>query len=293
MEMLKKSFVILTAATLLTAVTACTKEDSDDNGISNPGSGGENPKSAFQTNCGTVIGGSLENPASPSDGFRSAVTVLGANLLSVNLPSGPLLVKLHGLGTPSDDVAASAQVILKSLATQEGIFIPADSECTTGSGKDSGALGQIFTVSGESYSEALLSRGLAEVRKDPCGGELIHTCYKALDDDASKKFAGEIGRLLWKPVADSDGRLAVHTEPYGASVKVNGELGTNQGAGNGYGSLARFPKAGCAYGGNVQVQVFNEKGAAYTFNGATTITIPNGCNRTCLEGGTIAQCSKS
>ena len=290
--MFRKNFVVLTAATLLTAVTACTKQDSDDSGGS--GGGGENPKSAFQTSCGTVIGGKLRNPASPSDGFRSAVTVLGANLVSVNLPSGPLLVKLHGLGAPSDDAkAASAQTILKSLATQEGIFIPADSGCTTGSGSSSGALGQMFTASGESYSEALLSRGLADVREDPCGGELIDSCYDALEEEASKKFAGEIGRLLWKPVSDSNGRLAVHTEPYGASVKVNGELGTNQGAGNGYGSLARFTKAGCAYGGNVQVQVFNEAGAAYTFNGSTTITIPNGCSRTCLEGGTLAQCSKS
>ena len=70
--------------------------------------------------------------------------------------------------------------------------------------------------------------------------------------------------------------------------------GTNQGPGNGYGSLARFSQPGCAYGANVQVKVIDERtGAAYTFNGSDTITIPNGCNRYCIKEGAIALCPKN
>lgn len=291
---MKSSAYKLALILAITCTAACT-QPGEENQKSAGGGGAAIPSGAFSTNCGTVVNGKLRNPPSPSDGFKSPVKVLGPNLLSINLPTGPLMVKLHNLGAPSNNAKASAAMrTLEDLATgEEGIFIPADSECSSALGsKTSGALGQVFTASGRSYSEALIARGQSQVSTDPCGGSLLKTCYEALEEDTAEKVAGEIGKLLWKPVSDSTGKLAVHSAPYGASVKVNGELGVDQGAGNGYGSLARFSKPGCAYGNNVQVQVFNSKGAAYTFNGATTITIPSGCSRTCLVGGTIAQCSK-
>ena len=275
------------------AISGCTKsEDGSESGGSGGGNG-DNTKSAFSTSCGTVSGGKLQNPASPSDGFRSPITVLGPNLLSVTLPTGPLMVKLHGLDAPYGSKGESAKAYLQALAVEEGIFIPADRDCTASLEGGVGALGQVFTASGKSYSESLITRGLASLESDPCGGDLLSTCYGALKEDTDSKIAGEVGRLLWKPVSDSNGKLAVHTEPYGTTVKVNGEIGTNQGGGNGYGSLARFTKPGCAYGASVRVQVLDEKGAAYTVNGATEIIIPSGCARTCVEGPTIKQCSKS
>jgi hypothetical protein len=42
------------------------------------------------------------------------------------------------------------------------------------------------------------------------------------------------------------------------------------------------------------VKVIDERtGAAYTFNGSDTITIPNGCNRYCIKEGAIALCPKN
>jgi hypothetical protein len=275
-------------------ITSCTKpgEDNDKSASNQPGSGS---KSAFQTNCGTIVGGKMQNPPSPSDGFSSPIRVLGSNLVSVTLSTGPLLVKLHGLGSLSDPTrAAAARAELEALAARgNGIFIPADSECSSALGNSStGALGQIFTSTGTSFSETLVTKGLATITSDPCGGSELVTCYRALSDEARKKFAGELTRLLWKPVSDSNGKLAIHTGPFGTSVKVNGELGTNQGGGNGYGSLARFSKPGCGYGANISVEVTNTEGAAYTFKGSTTITIPSGCQRFCLENGNLEACAK-
>ena len=293
---MRKYFSLL--AILSIVVSGCTKEGEESSGSSgNQGSQGSNTSAtgAFRTECGTVVGGVLTNPASPKDGFRSAVTVLGPNLLSIRLENGPLLVKLHALGTPfNKDVAASAKRTLESLAAEgEGVFSPANADCTTTvSGGGVGSIGQMFTASGKSYTEALFSRGLARAASDPCGGSLLSACYNALQDEAESKFAGEIGRFLWKPVSDSDGLLAIHTGPSGTTVVVNGETGVNKGGGNGYGSLARFSKTGCGYGGSARVQIFNSRGAAYTFNGSTTITIPNGCNRYCLNGSTFEQCVK-
>jgi hypothetical protein len=292
---MNKFLLSISTLACLALLSGCT-QPGEDTGTA-PGKGGKDgPKlsGAFATNCGTVINGKLKNPASASDGFKSAIKVLGANLVSVTLPTGPLLVKLHALGAPGSSKAASAMSALEALAAAEdGIFIPADTECNASLGSNSqGAFGQVFTASGKSYSEILIERGLSEVSSDTCGGELIASCYRGLEDEASKKIAGEIGRLLWKPVSDSTSKLAVHTGPSGVTVKVSGEEGMRQGGGNGYGDLARFSKPGCGYGANVQVQVFNSEGAAYTFNGSTTITIPNGCQRYCIEGNTLTPCAK-
>ena len=197
---MNRFFISLSCLALLIFVCGCTKpgEESADSPATGGGSG---PKlsGAFATNCGTVVNGKLKNPASAGDGFRSAIKVLGANLVSVTLPTGPLLVKLHGLGAPGSSKASSAQSTLEGLAAlEDGIFIPADSECSASLGNGSqGAFGQVFTASGKSYSELLIERGLSEVTSDTCGGELLTSCYKALEDETSKKIAGEIGRLLW------------------------------------------------------------------------------------------------
>ncbi len=183
---------------------------------------------------------------------------------------------------------------LKALAIEDAIFFPAAKDCiTTLPGGGQGSIGQIFSASGKSYSETLIHNGLAQIDVDPCGGHLIQSCYDALvDEGGSNEIAGELNSFLWKPQSDSNGLLAVHSGPYNSTVRVNGETGTNAGPGNGFGSLARFSKSGCGYGGNVQVEVLNAQGLPYVVNGQRTITIPSGCNRYCLEGGSIVQCVK-
>jgi len=97
---------------------------------------------------------------------------------------------------------------------------------------------------------------------------------------------------LWKPVSDSDGKLAIHTGPFNTSVIVNGELGENSGPGNGFGSLARFSRPGCGYS-DPQIQVIdNGTGRRYEVGGQTTFTVPLPCNRHCLEGDAIVACTK-
>lgn len=268
----------------------CTKDSTDSGG------GGTNPQpnlAPFQTDCGTVIKSKLKNPVDPKGGIRGRVTVVGANLLTMQSPSGGILIKLHGLGAPYNDaLQGGALRIMNELAKEDAVFFQAAPDCTTQVSTATGSIGQLFTASGKSYSEELIRAGYAQVVNDVCDGSLITDCYAALLEDSTAGTAGELEKFLWKPISDNDGRLAVHSSPAYTSVVVAGETGVNRGGGNGYGSLARFSKPGCAYGGNVSVQVLNEEGLPYRFNGKTTITIPNGCQRYCIKNGELAVCPK-
>lgn len=287
---------LLLISSLTASLCSCTKsgggggDSSADDGARPPAQAGE-----FRTNCGTVVNGAVQNPVRAADGMTVAVRVTGPNMLAVSLPSGDVLVKLHSIDSPYDDgLEKAAMSLLQSLASGGAVFYPAGgAECTADlPGGGIGTFGQLFTKDGTSFSELLLEQGLAEVEDDPCGGEELTSCYEALLDNSDSKVAGELDRLLWKPVSDSNGRLAVHTGPYGTTVRVNGESGQNQGGGNGYGSLARFTRPGCSYGA-ARVEVLNDEGLPYTFNGQRFLVIPNGCGRYCFVNGNLAPCSKS
>ena len=280
---------ILLASALLFS-SGCTKDDGDDSSA-NPSDPG-----TFRTSCGTVYKGARQDSVARSEASKGTVRVLGNNLLIFTSATETKLLKLHNLGIISQDAKASAaKSRLNALAAQgEVFFYQASKDCSVQlESGGTGVLGQLFSAKGTNFSEDLILSGLASIEKDPCSGELLSSCYIALADATEETIADEVGEFLWKPVSDSNGRLAVHTGPSGTTVIVNGETGTNQGGGNGFGSLARFSKAGCAYGANVRVQVVNSEGAAYTLNGSTTITIPNGCNRYCIKNGAIALCPKS
>lgn len=281
----------------LLTLAACTKSPSESEGggdLGGDGGGsGENISGDFRTNCGTVSEGSVQNPANPGEGIRGRVTIAGPNLVILSLPSGDQLIKLHNLEAPSQNFKQKgAMKALEQLASEEAVFFPASRDCTTTlPGGGLGTIGQVFTASGISYSEKLIESGVATLESDPCGGELIGTCYRALMNETGEKIAGELSAFLWKPVSDSNGKLAIHTGPFGTTVEVNGEVGTNQGSGNGFGSLARFGKSGCGYG-SATVRVLNSQGIPYIVGGSTSLTIPNGCNRYCLQGGELVQCEK-
>lgn len=279
------AFLLLTAALM----TGCQKgEDSDG------GSSGQEGLPPFRTNCGTVIDSSLENPVDPEGGTRGMVRVVGPNLLIMTPDTGgDILIKLHGLGAPYSAAQQSgAQRLLTTLAAEKAIFFPPDVTCTTAVDSATAMVGQVFTVSGKSYSETLIESGYGVVEEDVCESSLITSCYSAMIEEASKYSAGELEAFLWKPVSDSNGKLAIHSSPEDTVVAVNGESGDDFSGGNGYDNLTRFSKPGCSYGQNVKVRVTNSQGVPYKINGETQLTIPDGCQRYCLRNGSLTPCPK-
>lgn len=281
-------FSSLLLAGSLVFSAGCTTEDTDS------GSSGES--GSFKSDCGTVYNGKLKLPVDKGSAQKGTVTVLGSNLLLFKSSKDTRLVKLHNLGVQSEDAkTGAAKNRLSALAAEgEVYYYQASKDCETEVESGAlGSLGQFYSAKGTNFSEALINAGLAKLDTDECSGELLSKCYSALGENAQETVKEELEEFLWKPVSDSNGKLAVHTGPYDTSVIVSGERGTDQGPGNGFGSLARFSKPGCAYGANVKVKVIDsESGAAYTFNGSDTITIPNGCNRYCIKNGSIQLCPK-
>jgi len=288
---MRLSSLLTLSVILIGALTSgCTRPQ---DGPSTPSSA-ESKLAPFETDCGVVMNASVENPVKPKGGIRGRVTVAGGDLLMMNPEKGgAILIKLQGIQAPySEAIRNAAERKMGELAREDAIFFPAAKDCTTTISGSVGAIGQVFSAGGVSYSESLLKDGYASVEGDACEASLITPCYEALVEDFQSKYAGELEAFLWKPISDSNGRLAIHTSPYDTVVEIGTETGTNSGPGNGYGSLARFSKPGCSYGGNVSVRVLNDKGLPYRFNGETSITIPNGCQRYCIKGGALALCPK-
>jgi hypothetical protein len=288
-----QTLLSISLAFTLTLATGCVKKE-DDSSNSGEDTTSEASLKPFQTDCGTVIDASLQNPVEPKGGMRGRVTVAGPNLLVMTpTTGGPILVKFHALGVPYNQALQNgAKRALEELAKEEAVFFPASKSCTTTISTSTGMVGQVFTATGKSYSETLLNQGYGRVEGDGCDASLIYSCYAALQEEAAKNFAGEVEAFLWKPISDSDGKLAIHSTPADTVIEVNGETGRDFGPGNGYASLARFSKPGCSYGKNVTVKLTNSQGAPYRVNGKSTITIPDGCQRYCLKDGALALCPK-
>ncbi len=294
MRILRQFFCVL----FVLLSVGCTKQSSNASESSGGGQS-EGPRAGngeFTTDCGTVVNGKVQNPVSQADGILVNVEPVGTNLLIIE-ESGPQaqpgkqLLKLHGVA-PGDAVYNSAAMdFLRNLASSSVYFYRASDDCSTMVNGQRGTIGQLITGGGKSFSEEVIRAGLAQVDvADSCGGEKIGSCLNALKSDTSYN-AGELNAFLWKPVSDSNGRLAIHTGPYDTTVIVNGEKGQNAGSGNGYGSLARFSRAGCGYP-SPRIQVLASDGIPYTVGGKTTFTVPNPCGRNCLSGGVISPCTK-
>jgi hypothetical protein len=282
---------VITSFAVLSLLVACTKDPTSGNG-GNEGS--QENSSDFRSNCGTVLDGSLQNPVRPKDGLRGSARYIGANLIALRTDQGEILVKVHGLGVPFENykVNGAKQTIEQLNSEGEAYFYKAEPDCDVSlSDGGLGVIGHVFSATGKSYAETILTNGYGLARTDMCQGNLISECYGILQEEADAVVAGELDEFLWKPVSDNDGKLAIHTGPYGTSVIVNGELGTNRGPGNGFGSLARFRSSGCSYG-SARVEVVNAEGAAYLINGQRSVTIPNGCQRWVLRGGQLVRDSK-
>jgi len=277
----------LVLALAVASISGCTKPDSGEEDLPDVGN-----LKQFRTSCGTIFEGEEENPIEVKGATRAAATVAGPNLLSLALKRGPMLVKLHGVEAPEDSQARSAaQEWMRSLVAEgEVYFYIAEPDCTAVLDDGTqGAVGAVFSAKGRSFSEGLLKKGLGVPRTDVCQGSKLASCYRALVEQAATPTpvatpvpngpATARGFILWKPVSDKDGRLAVHSEPYGTRVIVKGETGRNEGGGNGYGSLARFRSSGCGYGRNVRLELVLSDGSKHKFGNQEFATIPDGCQR--------------
>lgn len=292
---MKHSFLVSILLCGLTLVAVgCTKPDSGEDDTDSP----EKPTvtlSSFRTSCGTIFKGQEENPISAKDGKRGTATVVGPNLLSMSGKKGSQLIKLHGLDVPySKETREKAEAWLNSLVAEgEVYFYQAEPDCTvTLDDGTEGAVGALFSAKGKSFSESLLKKGFGQPTTDVCLGSRLASCYRALAEEAAPtptpypEFQGPsraAGFILWKPVSDSDGRLAVHSVPYGTTVVVEGQKGRNQGAGNGYGSLARFSKPGCGYGQSVRLELVLSDGTNHMFGDNDFAVIPDGCKRWLID----------
>ena len=283
-------FYLLATIAIACLVSACTKTGSGGSDDSGP----DDPAEGFRTECGTVLGTELFNPVDPSDGDRARARVLGPNLVAIKRSRVEEFVKLHGLDVPgSVEQRNGSEALLERLSAEgEVYFYHADRRCTTTLNDGTvGLIGQLFSASGKSFSEELIKAGHADVGTDVCNGELIAPCYRALLEDSitptptptpQPEFQGPsqpAGFILWKPVSDNDGRLAVHSVPFGTSVIVSNERGANRGPGNGYGSLARFKKSGCGYGRNARIELILSDGSKHMFGDKPFATVPDGCQR--------------
>ncbi len=295
---MKRSLTLILLSTLVLAA-GCTKESADQAGSSGTGSTASKATGEFTPDCGVVINGVVQGTVQASEGRLVSITeVIGANLIAIKDPSvpnaGAELVKLHGISAGSSEKRSAALNLLRSLSSSTNYFYLPNASCAirlNDGGR--GVVGNLISKNGVSFGEELLRKGLADVDStDVCGGSLIAGCYAGLKG-TQEQVKGELDSFLWKPESDSNGKLAIHTGPYGTSVYVNGEKGTNAGSGNGYGSLARFNKSGCGYP-NPQIRVIDEaSGLSYTVGGKSVFTVPSSCGRNCLEGGVIKGCSKN
>lgn len=300
-----KNLRLIALVLMVIAASSCTKEDNgSDSGNSQPPPGGSNPaEPTLRTSCGTVFNGQIINPPNRKDASRGSLTYIGPNLILMKMKKREQLIKLHAVDAPAlSSQSATAQQVISTLASKgDGYFFPAEPDCSINlENGTQGIVGHLFSADGKSFAEELIKKNAAVVTTDVCQGFLVSPCYRALAEQSVPPtptidipdYEGPStpkGFILWKPVSDSDGRLAVHSVPYGTSVRVEGEVGRNQGPGNGYGSLARFRKSGCSYGKNVKLELILSGGEKHTFKDKTFATIPDGCRRWLISSNGTAK----
>ena len=261
--------------------------------ISCSGSGGYGGSADVPpTTCGTIVKGKYKNPVSDKDGeVVLLVTATKSNFLTVQNEKGEEFgIRLLGITDEPRSRLFAAKSIISSFAYDGLLFVPAGCNDPLAGNAQKGS---VFNRAGENLAEVLVGNAVATANPtDICGGDRIGQCLLTISD-INPINSGPLSSFLWKPQADSDGNLAVHTGPYGTTVIINGVTGVNQGPGNGYGSLARFPRPGCSYAG-AQIQVLDSQGLPYTVGGKTTFSVPNPCGRFCAtDGNNPVVCSRN
>lgn len=270
-------------ALLVLVCSACTENSGDDSPSDDnpstpsiPGVGDSN----FSSNCGTVVQERLFNPVSTTNGQLVSASVAGPNALIVSFTTGSQLVKLHGLksgGVATRDAAAIST--LRSLTSGNVWFFQSSANCSvTLPGGGQGVTGQFFTQQGVNFSERLIALGQTEVEADLCGGNLISTCYQALEDETRNQIGGQVSNFLWKPDSESNGSVVVLFNPRG-SVQVGAEAFVFTGPSNGRSTTARGSRSGCAYGNNIRLDLRDPQGKRLVGPNGEDVVVPNGCSR--------------
>lgn len=291
-----KSFLILTCVfTLIVGLLGCTKGGSD--GQSELSSGDSSSVGSLSCEggelcsvCGSWVDNLLINNIDPATAELVNVEAIDADLVSITRLTGleagnKTLVKLQGL--TADGVSVVKRERARDTIDENGfnaLFVDGGSNCSIvlpDGGK--GVVGQIFTSSGTNLGELLIQKGFAlPDAADSCGGQALAGCLSGLE--VEEEFSNSVvTKFLWKPISESDGRLAIHSSPFNTTVRVTGALSETRpsvGPGNGFGSLSRFSKPGCSYGNSVKVEFFdNMERRIKINNGDNFITVPSGCSR--------------
>ncbi len=271
------------ASTILLSLLASCSSGGEDSDNSNSGASSAT-KLEFETQCGAVQNASLVNPVKASSEVN-VVRVVSSNLVivrAVGAVDGDFAVKLHGL---TDSGSSRAKSALEALSSGVVYYVPADETCVLNVSGGLAYTGQLFTATGESFSEAVIMSGYSgdAETSGTCHEELMTPCYSALREQHAIKSAGEITDFLWKPRAESaynKGSPVIHANPCDATVFVNGQALKDFGPGNGRCNTSRLYSSCGSYGSNIKVEIFDNKTGLPYFNGSEPfVIVPNGCSR--------------
>ncbi len=270
-----------------TIIFALLASCSSGGGSSDNDSGSSSSNAAkleFETQCGTVQDSKLTNPVKAST-LVNVIRVVSSNLVIVRYDGavdGDFAVKLHGL---SDSNSQRAKSTLESLSSGPVYFVAANESCVVNIAGGLAYTGQLFTATGESFSEAVIKGGYAGGTEaaGTCSEELIFPCYAAMQEEFAIKSAGDLTDFLWKPRAESEynaGMPVIHANPCNATVYVNGQALMDFGAANGRCNTSRMYSSCGSYGSNIKVEVIDNKSGLPYFNGSEPfVIVPNGCSR--------------
>ena len=285
--MIRKLPMVILLSTIF-YFAACGSGGEDDNSNDNGNSNGN--QTSLTSQCGVVVGGAVDNPA--TTGERVTVDAVSSDTVIVTRLEGEQtgnrqIIKLHGVTA----TGVARRLIEQGISLIENrassaYLVIADPTCNVAvTGGGVGTFGQLFTTSGNNINESLLGIGAVVPSADACNGNLLVGCYQGIPVEEQVSDT-TLGKILWKPVSDSSGNLAVLTDAYDVTIVVRGaitETLRSVGPSNGYGTTARGNRPGCSFGSNVRVELFDERGyRVLTNSGLDTVTIPNGCARTTL-----------
>ena len=308
MHLFSRRFSFLASALALLLVTSC----SSGGGGSDSSSSGSTEVTAdadgLRTTCGAVVDGKRFSPISTDRGEPvTLVEVIDSNLLALNNGSENFNIKLHALGNTRGFDNSEARKTLAALATEQLYFF--NTGCTEDVGGGAVQVGQVISASGKSFGEVVIRDRIGGVIEDSgaCDQAVISNCFKGIvdpsllepptDGETPVEGAGEVTNFLWKPNSESPynpGGVSILLNPCNARVFINGEEIRDYGGTNGRCVTARSAQSGCSYGSNIKLEAIDAvSGKPFTFNGATSLTIPDGCSRFEFNAGVSSGGSSS
>ena len=245
------------------------------------------------TLCGVMDDGGYVNPPVYSE--KTSITieqVIDSNLVEIVAGGQKKLVKLHGLGNTSGFENTAAAKLYDSITSGQQLFYIKAGDCQVTTTVGTAEVGQIVTEDGLSLSEQALNNHIAGVieKTGECNESVLAGCYAALSDpdDSTPSEHKQVSKFLWKPGSESPynpGGVSILLNPCDVRVVVNGTEIREYPSGNGRCTTVRSAKAGCDFGTNVKVEVFDQAtGEAVYFGSQPYLTITNGCDRTEFAG---------